>query len=110
MKSFPRLIALEEFDSLSHIPYKLGKIILSKFSWVIHQDCEAEDDQQTQVWGLEIENISSTMFILYGSAGGSPCSIQELGTGGPEECSKAKYLKWRTTSTPGTTSVYSVYC
>ena len=30
-------------------------------------------------------------------------SNQELGTGGPEDCSK--FLKWRTSSTPGTTFV-----
>ena len=63
---------------------------------------EAEDDQHTQVCGLEIKNISSTsVFILWGSAGAGSCSNQELGTGGPEECSQAKYLKWRTSSTPG---------
>ena len=28
------------------------------------QQSEAEDDQHTQVCGLEIENISSTVFIL----------------------------------------------
>ena len=73
------------------------------------QQSEAEDDQHTQVCGIEIENISSTsVFILWGSAGAGSCSNQELGTGGPEECSQAKYLKWRTSSTPGTTFVYSV--
>ena len=36
-------------------------------------------------------------------------SNQALGAGGPEECSKLESnLKWRTSSTPGTTSVYSV--
>ena len=38
------------------------------------QSSEAEDDQHTQVCELvEIENISSTVFILWGSAGASSC-------------------------------------
>ena len=31
---------------------------------ISHQSSEAEDDQHTQVCELEIENISSTVFIL----------------------------------------------
>ena len=37
------------------------------------QSLEAEDDQHTQVCELEIEIISSTVFILWGSAGASSC-------------------------------------
>ena len=37
------------------------------------QSSEAEDDQHTQVCELEIENISFTVFILWGSAGASSC-------------------------------------
>jgi hypothetical protein len=44
---------------------------------------EAGYDQLTHVCGLEIENVFSTVFILVLVL----VSNQELGTGGPEECS-----------------------
>ena len=55
------------------------------------QQSEAEDDQYTHNCVLEIENVSSTrVFILFCWCWFS--FNQECGTGGPEECSQAKFL------------------
>ena len=51
--------------SISGSRTSVGKVrVFRREQPVNGQQSEAEDDQHTQVCGLEIENISSTVFIL----------------------------------------------
>jgi hypothetical protein len=53
----------------------VGQVSISRGEQPVNnqQSSEAEHDQLTQVCELEIENISSTVFILRGSAGARSC-------------------------------------